>query len=241
LVTDATGSVISKSIASIEARRMPPNQPAGSTTSIVDPNDLAWLKSFQAAPRRLNSECTPAATGTDWSTTTAGTTTGGTSTTEYGTALDSAFAVDLAAALKAARYLGTNPLTTYLSNGTAPHGEVQEVLTPRLLTVKTVQGKVWVKHNYGPFPTGSTNSNKIKSVTENRDRYREAVTVIFQRERGYHPETGDLFWVKYDPAGNVLKDSALRPLAGKIGKGDPNSCIGCHATACGSDYVCSND
>ena len=43
--------------------------------------------------------------------------------------------------------------------------------------------------------------------------------------KGYNPNDGDWFWVKYDPTGK----------ADKFGK--PKGCIGCHGTRAKNDFI----
>lgn len=243
IAASAGSTVIAQAIASIESRRMPPNQPANVSNSIVDPNDLEWLKDFQTNPRRSQADC-PIPQTSGGMNTTSPYPSNFTATGNYGTNQDEAYANALATVLKSrnVNYLGTSPATGVVFNGQAPHGEVQELLTPTDIRVEGTTGKVWVKHNYVGFPANSSNSKKISLVTGNRSRYRDAVTVIFQRERGYHPETQDLFWVKYDSNGNVMKDPSQRPLAGKIGSSSEQStCIGCHRASCGADFICETE
>ncbi len=65
-----------------------------------------------------------------------------------------------------------------------------------------------------------------------------AVTVMY-RSTGYNPESGDWYWVKYNPDGTVaVKQTEQGPirLAGK-----PKGCIECHGGAEGGDFTFFND
>ncbi|MFP3941324.1 MAG: cytochrome P460 family protein [Thermoanaerobaculia bacterium] len=73
-------------------------------------------------------------------------------------------------------------------------------------------------------------------VKENYTPQRElAAITVMQKSSGYDPANQDWFWVKYDPDGSVAQENGTE-LAGKV-----QSCIGCHASAAGDDYVYTND
>lgn len=73
-------------------------------------------------------------------------------------------------------------------------------------------------------------------VKENYTPQRElAAITVMQKASGYDPGNQDWFWVKYDPDGTVARQNGTE-LAGKV-----QSCIGCHASAAGDDYVYTND
>ncbi len=65
-----------------------------------------------------------------------------------------------------------------------------------------------------------------------------SVTIMY-RSQGYDPLNNDWFWVKYLPDGSVdrlTSESNGLPIAGRV-----TSCISCHASAGGDDFVFSND
>lgn len=78
------------------------------------------------------------------------------------------------------------------------------------------EGSILVKENYTP------------------ERELAAITVM-KKSSGYDPANQDWFWVKYEPDGSVARENG-QELAGKV-----QSCIGCHASAAGDDYVYTND
>jgi hypothetical protein len=51
-----------------------------------------------------------------------------------------------------------------------------------------------------------------------------AVTVMY-KVKGYNPDGGDWFWVKYDPNYDILAE-------GKV-----EGCLNCHGSAKANDYV----
>lgn len=65
-----------------------------------------------------------------------------------------------------------------------------------------------------------------------------AVTVMY-KTKGYNPQKGDWYWIKYRPDGTVdqkvANGSSMR-LAGK-----PEGCISCHESADGGDFAFFND
>ena len=65
-----------------------------------------------------------------------------------------------------------------------------------------------------------------------------AITVMY-RAKGYNPEAGDWYWVKYNPNGTVAKappEKGSMPLQGKL-----KGCIKCHGGADGKDFAFVND
>ncbi|MDX1644866.1 MAG: cytochrome P460 family protein [Thermoanaerobaculia bacterium] len=73
-------------------------------------------------------------------------------------------------------------------------------------------------------------------VKENYTPNKELVAVtVMKKVEGYDAENQDWFWVKYDPDGSVAEQEGMK-LAGKV-----KSCIGCHASAVGDDYLYTND
>ncbi len=71
---------------------------------------------------------------------------------------------------------------------------------------RSILAQIEVKENYSP-------SHELKAIT------------VMYKIKGYNPDDGDWFWVKYSAKGKTLK-------AGK-----PGGCIGCHATRVANDYV----
>jgi len=99
-----------------------------------------------------------------------------------------------------------------LYKGTEPHGELLTtyVNDQALKSIKAKKGlrngSIIVKENYMP--------NKMLG----------AVTVMY-KIKGYNPDAGDIFWMKYTPDGKI-------EASGKV-----DMCIGCHAKVKGNDYL----
>lgn len=71
---------------------------------------------------------------------------------------------------------------------------------------------------------------------ETKEKKLGALTIMYRAKEGYDPENNDWYWVKYLPNGKVAKTGEGMPIAGKV-----KSCIECHASAAGDDYVFTND
>jgi hypothetical protein len=97
--------------------------------------------------------------------------------------------------------------------GKSPHGKFLKLYANPIAIKAAKEGKsmpdgaILVKENYG----------KDKKTLM-------AVTPMY-RIKGYNPEGGDWFWVKYGPDGKVLK-------AGK-----PKGCIDCHGVQKNKDWL----
>jgi len=108
--------------------------------------------------------------------------------------------------------------------GQSPHGKWLKLYLNRSAAGNPRNppvGSVIVKENYGPDK---------KTLM--------AVTVMY-RSKGYNPEAGDWYWVKYNPNGTVAKMSTEKgdmPIAGRA-----KGCIECHAGSLGDDYSFFND
>lgn len=102
-----------------------------------------------------------------------------------------------------------------LYQGTEPHGAllttyVNDVALKSIKAQKGMaDGAIIVKENYMP------------------DKMLAAITVMY-KVKGYNPEGGDWFWLKFAPDGKI-------EVSGKSGMAD--MCIGCHAKAKGNDYL----
>jgi hypothetical protein len=102
-----------------------------------------------------------------------------------------------------------------LYKGTEPHGAllttyVNDVALKSIKAKKGLKdGSIIVKENYMP------------------DKMLAAVTVMY-KVKGYNPEVGDIFWMKFAPDGKI-------EVSGKSGMAD--MCIGCHTKVKGNDYL----
>lgn len=109
------------------------------------------------------------------------------------------------------------PGTTKFYEGTRPHGAL---LTTYVNSTAYRGFQYW---------TGSLPADSI-IVKENYKPNRElaAVTVMY-RKQGYNPDAGNFFWLKYAPDGTIQAEGRVQ------------SCIGCHRTAKGDDWLFTND
>jgi hypothetical protein len=117
------------------------------------------------------------------------------------------------------RYISeTSPYTSWgfwpdhqgLQEGDAPHAPLHKVFV----------NEPGLKSAHAPVNNGSI------VVKENigKDKQLKALTVMY-KVKGYNPDAGDWFWVKYGKDGGVEKS------------GKPAGCIGCHSGAVDSDYI----
>lgn len=112
----------------------------------------------------------------------------------------------------------TSPYTSWgfwpdhqgLQEGDAPHGPLHKVFVnePGLTSTHAPvnNGTIIVKENIG------------------KDKELKALTVMY-KVKGYNPDAGDWFWVKYGTDGTADK-------AGKV-----QGCIGCHGGMADNDYI----
>ncbi|RMG32777.1 MAG: hypothetical protein D6725_16970 [Planctomycetota bacterium] len=104
--------------------------------------------------------------------------------------------------------------------GQSPHGAFVKMYLNRTAAGhpnELPNGSIIVKENYGP--DGKTLM---------------AVTVMY-RSRGFDPQHGDWYWVKYGADGTVAYKNAMK-LAGRV-----KGCIECHQGADGGDWAFFND
>ena len=94
--------------------------------------------------------------------------------------------------------------------GRAPHGPFHKVFVNdtglNSMNPPANYGTIVVKENY----------NKAEEL--------KAVTIMY-KIKGFNPDAGDWFWVKYSPDGK----------ADKFGK--PKGCVGCHGVRAKNDYI----
>ncbi len=113
---------------------------------------------------------------------------------------------------KTAFYKGTHPhgalLTTYVTDSAYSAIKDKKGAIPN--------GGILIKENYMP-------NKKLGAIT------------VMQKIKGYNPEKGDWFWVKFAPDGTPMtmeKDGMKMTLAGKV-----PGCIGCHSGQAANDFI----
>ena len=94
--------------------------------------------------------------------------------------------------------------------GNAPHGPFHKVFVNEIL----------LEAQQTPVPYGSI---QVKE-SFNKDKTKVALTVMY-KIKGYNPDAGDWYWVKYSLTG-------IGDPAGKV-----QGCIGCHAVKTDNDYI----
>ena len=108
--------------------------------------------------------------------------------------------------------------------GESPHGAFLKMYLNRTAAGDTKNlptGSILIKENYG------------------KDKKTLMAVTIMYRSKGYDPEHGDWYWVKYMPDGTVAKaplEKGSMRLAGKV-----KGCIMCHSGADGKDFAFLND
>jgi hypothetical protein len=108
--------------------------------------------------------------------------------------------------------------------GESPHGAFLKIYMNRTAAgypAEMPNGSVIIKENYG------ADSKTLMAIT------------VMYRSKGYDAEHNDWYWVKYNPDGTVAltpPDKGSRPIAGRFA-----SCIECHSSAQGDDFVFVND
>ncbi|SFP88317.1 cytochrome P460 family protein [Tranquillimonas alkanivorans] len=152
----------------------------------------------------------------------------------FGQEEDVTYAAQLWDDMVEADLAGEGAVQSFPYPGTDPHGMMLETFYASA-TVEGHTGALIVKRNYGP--EGVTVDQVLGAPSEHLG----AVTVMFQREDGYDPETNNWFWAKYLPDGTLDRNPNDMALAGLVGKGADAGCIACHQGAGGEDYLFTTD
>lgn len=142
---------------------------------------------------------------------------------------DMAFAADLWQIMIDANLAGEGAVQSFPYPGTDPHGMMLETFYTAA-TVGDHTGALVIKRNYGP--EGVTEDEVISDPAGHLG----AVTIMYQREADYDPDTGNWFYAKYLPDGTLDKNPAGMSLAGLVGKDADAGCIACHQNA-GDNYL----
>lgn len=139
-------------------------------------------------------------------------------------------AVDNEYAAKVWQYMVTNKLVgegrtrSYPFVGNRPHGSIQEVIVTEAI-IAGYKGKLIVKHNYG----AKTELTPHHVYSDKQANNYVALTIMFQREKGYDPANNDWFWAEYYPDGRIINYQGV-DLSGRS-----EMCLGCHTPLGGKD------
>lgn len=120
---------------------------------------------------------------------------------------------------------GDDAVQAFPYPGSDPHGMMLETFYTDA-TVDDHTGTLVIKRNYGP--EGVT----VDQVLGQPGDHLAAITIMFRREQGYAPDSGNWFWAKYLADGSLDQTPDGTPIAGTA-----QGCIGCHASAEGDDFV----
>ncbi|MBI1310071.1 hypothetical protein GC176_02100 [bacterium] len=130
--------------------------------------------------------------------------------------------------LVSAKYMNWAPVpgqTDDATPGNSPHGAFLKMYLNRTAAGRPKElpnGSIVVKENYGP------DGKALMAIT------------VMYRSKGFNPQGGDWYWIKYNPNGTVAAsppEMGSMPLAGK-----PMGCIKCHGEgAAGNDFAFLND
>ncbi|TMM54350.1 cytochrome P460 family protein [Sulfitobacter sabulilitoris] len=151
-----------------------------------------------------------------------------------GTEADKSYAAELWARMEALGLTGDSAIQAFPYQGVEPHGLMLQTFYTRT-TIDGHTGALVVKRNYGPEGVS------VDEILSNPDDHLGSITVMFQREADYDPETGNWFWAKYLADGTLDQNPAGMALAGLVGKGAEAGCIACHQDAGGGDYLFTTD
>jgi hypothetical protein len=141
-----------------------------------------------------------------------------------GKAVDNAYAAKVWQYMLKNKLVGDGRIRSYPFVGSRPHGSIQEVISTEA-EIGGQKGKLIVKHNYGAKE--KLTPHKVYS-DDQADNY-VALTIMFQREKGYDTNNSDWFWAEYNPDGSIIKYQGV-DLSGRS-----EMCLGCHTPLGGKD------
>ncbi|EAR50937.1 hypothetical protein OG2516_13731 [Oceanicola granulosus HTCC2516] len=153
---------------------------------------------------------------------------------QAGTEADQDYAAQIWAQMIDSGFAGEGAVMSHPYPGTDPHGMMLETYYTEA-TVDGHTGQLIIKRNYGPE---GVSADEVLAAPE---EHLGAVTIMFQREAGYDPDTNNWFYAKYLPDGTLDQNPAGMALAGLVGKGADAGCIACHSAAPGEDFLFLTD
>ncbi len=141
-----------------------------------------------------------------------------------GKAVDNADAAKVWQFMVKNKLIGEGRIRSYPFIGSRPHGSIQEVISTQA-TIAGHNGKLIVKHNYG----AKEKLTPHKVYSEDQAHNYVALTIMFQREKGYDSANNDWFWAEYTPDGTIINYQGV-DLSGRS-----QMCLGCHTPLGGKD------
>jgi hypothetical protein len=146
------------------------------------------------------------------------------SKTSSGTAVDNEYAAKVWQYMVKNKLIGDGRIRSYPFVGNRPHGSIQEVISTEA-EIEGQKGKLIVKHNYG----AKEKLTPHKVYSDNQANNYVALTIMFQREKGYDTTNHDWFWAEYNPDGSIINYQGV-DLSGRS-----PMCLGCHTPLGGKD------
>ncbi|MCF6344793.1 MAG: hypothetical protein L3J15_09030, partial [Devosiaceae bacterium] len=118
----------------------------------------------------------------------------------FGTDEDVAYAKALWTLMLDQNLAGDNAIRTIPYEGVDPHGKMLETFFTSA-TLDGQKGSLVIKRNFGPEGV------EANDVLANPKKHLGAITVMFQREKGYDEDNQNWFWAKYLPDGSLDKNA----------------------------------
>lgn len=141
-----------------------------------------------------------------------------------GKAVDNAYAAKVWQYMVNNKLVGDGRIRSYPFVGSRPHGSIQEVISTEV-EIEAQKGKLIVKHNYG----AKEELTPHKVYSDDQAANYVALTIMFQREKGYDTNNSDWFWAEYNPDGSIINYQGV-DLSGRS-----EMCLGCHTPLGGKD------
>jgi hypothetical protein len=141
-----------------------------------------------------------------------------------GTAQDNAYAKKVWQYMLKNKLIGHDRMRSFPFVGNRPHGSIQEVISTQA-DISGHTGKLIVKHNYGAKTELTTHDVYADEQAKNY----LALTIMFQREKGYDVNNNDWFWAEYTADGDIINYQGV-DLSGRS-----EMCTACHTPLGGDD------
>ncbi|MFT5521218.1 MAG: hypothetical protein ACI9IA_001819 [Enterobacterales bacterium] len=152
-----------------------------------------------------------------------------TSKATSGTAEDNAYAAKVWQYMLKNKLIGKDRIRSFPFKGNRPHGSIQELISTNA-EIEGHTGKLIVKHNYG------SKDGLTKEEVYGADQAENyvALTIMYQREKGYDSANDDWFWAEYNADGSIINHQEV-DLSGRS-----KFCLACHTPLGGKDREIMN-